>query len=150
MNAMAQPSAIAHLELAFGRLTSTAVAPLTVLIAAVQLLLGAAMLTRRARLLALLASIPWALAVWALGEGFGNIATGYAMLPTGAPGAALAYAVLAALLVLDQRSGDDCAKKAELRLRMVGALAASGRAAARLARPARTHAPRQLQRERSW
>jgi hypothetical protein len=106
MNAMAQPIAIAHLELAFGRLTSTAVAPFTVLIAAVQLILGASMLTRRARPIALAASIPWALAVWALDEGFGNIATGYAMLPTGAPGAALAYAVLAVLLLLDQRSAD--------------------------------------------
>jgi len=107
MNAMAQPSAIAHLELAFGRLTATAVAPWTVLIAAVQLSLGAAMLTRRARRFALLASIPWALAVWALGEGFGNIATGFAMLPTGAPGAALAYALLATLLILDHRSRSD-------------------------------------------
>jgi hypothetical protein len=107
MNAMAQPIAIAHLELAFGRLTSTAAAPFTVLIAAVQILLGAAMVTRRARPIALAASIPWALAVWALGEGFGNIATGYAMVPTGAPGAALAYAVLAGLLLLDKRCGDD-------------------------------------------
>jgi hypothetical protein len=106
MNAMAQPSAIAHLELAFGRLTSTSVAPWTVLIAVVQLLLGTAMLSARLRRPALLASVPWALAVWALGEGFGGIATGYAMLPTGAPGAALVYALVAVLLLLDQRSGD--------------------------------------------
>src|ERR1700733_7935713 len=63
MNAMAQPSVIAHLELAFGHLASQAVAPSTVLIASVQLTLGAAMLTGRLRRLALLASIPWALAV---------------------------------------------------------------------------------------
>jgi hypothetical protein len=111
MNAMAQPSAIAHLELAFGRLTSTAVTPFTVLIAAVQILLGAAMLARRARPIALSASIPWALAVWTLGEGFGTIATGYAMVPTGAPGAAFAYAVLAVLLLLDRRSGDDSRRR---------------------------------------
>jgi hypothetical protein len=111
MNAMAQPIAIAHLELAFGRLTSTAVGPITVLIAAVQILLGVAILTRRARRIALAVSIPWALAVWALGEGFGNVATGYAMLPTGAPGAALAYAVLAVLLLVDQRPGDDGRRK---------------------------------------
>jgi hypothetical protein len=106
MNAMAQPNAIAHLELAFGRLIGTAVAPSTVLIASVQVLLGAAMLTRRVRMPALFASVPWALAVWALGEGFGNLATGYSMLPTGAPGAALAYALLAMLLLLEHRSGD--------------------------------------------
>jgi hypothetical protein len=115
MNAMAQPIAIAHLELAFGRLTSTAVAPFTVLIAAVQLLLGVAMLTRQARPIALAASIPWSLAVWALGEGFGNVATGYAMLPTGAPGAALAYAVLAVLLLLDRRSGDGSRRRRDFR-----------------------------------
>jgi hypothetical protein len=115
MNAMAQPSAIAHLELAFGRLTSSAVAPSTVLIAAVQLLIGAALLTRRTRFLGLAASIPWALAIWAVGEGFGGIATGYAMLPTGAPGAALACALLATLLVLDLRSGDDALRRRHFR-----------------------------------
>jgi hypothetical protein len=104
MNAMAQPSAIAHLELAVGRLIGSVAAPSTVLIALVQLALGATMLIRRTRRLALAASIPWALAIWAVGEGFGGVATGFAMLPTGAPGAALLYAVLAALLVFDQLS----------------------------------------------
>jgi len=115
MHAMAQPSAVAHLELAFGRLTSSAVAPSTVLIATVQLLIGATLLRRRTRFLGLAASIPWALAVWAVGEGFGGIATGYAMLPTGAPGAALAYALLATLLVLDLRSGNDALRRRNFR-----------------------------------
>jgi hypothetical protein len=106
MNAMAQPSAIAHLELAFGRLTSLAPASWTVLIAMTQLILGASMLVGRTRRQALLASIPWAIAVWVLGEGLGGIATGFAILPTGAPGAALAYAVLACLLLRDGDSTD--------------------------------------------
>lgn len=47
---------------------------------------------------ALAASIVWALAVWWFGEGLGGVLTGQASPLTGAPGAALLYAV-AALLV---------------------------------------------------
>jgi hypothetical protein len=115
MNAMAQPGAIARLELGFGRLVTSAITPWTVLIAVTQLTLGAGILARRTRSLALVASIPWALAIWVLGEGFGGIATGFAMMPTGAPGAAFIYAILAALLVLDQRSCDGAHSKRRLR-----------------------------------
>jgi hypothetical protein len=63
--------------------------------AVVQLLLGLGLLVRRTGRLALLASIPWALGVWVIGEGMSGIASGHASLTTGAPGSAVLYAVLA-------------------------------------------------------
>jgi hypothetical protein len=64
--------------------------------ASVQLLLGAGLLVRPTARIALAASIAWALGVWYFGEGLGGLAGGHASLITGAPGAALLYAVLAA------------------------------------------------------
>jgi hypothetical protein len=52
---------------------------------------------RTARL-ALLVSVPWALGVWVIGEGFGGLFMAGTSLLTGAPGAALLYGVLAVLL----------------------------------------------------
>jgi hypothetical protein len=66
--------------------------------ALVQLALGLALLLPRLSHLtraALVASIAWSLSVWYLGEGLGGLASGHAMLLTGAPGAVLLYAVLA-------------------------------------------------------
>lgn len=65
--------------------------------AAVQILLGLGLLWRRTVRVALAGSIGWGLGVWWLGEGAGGLASGHAMLLTGAPGAALLYAVLAAV-----------------------------------------------------
>lgn len=64
--------------------------------AALQLLLGVGLLVRRTARLALAASIAWALGVWYFGEGLSGLASGQASLITGAPGAALLLAVLAA------------------------------------------------------
>jgi len=63
--------------------------------ALVQLALGLLLLVPRTARAALLASVAWAAGVWAVGEGFGGIAGGTASALTGAPGAALLYAVLA-------------------------------------------------------
>jgi hypothetical protein len=60
-----------------------------------QVLLGVGLLIPRTARLALAASIPWALGVWFFGEGLSGLAGGNASLRTGAPGAALLYAVLA-------------------------------------------------------
>jgi hypothetical protein len=68
-------------------------------VALVQIALGVAIVVPRTRRSALLLSVPWALGVWVLGEALGNLATGFAMLPTGGPGPALLY-VLAAVIVL--------------------------------------------------
>ena len=64
--------------------------------AVIQIVLGLGLLTRRFSRVALAASVVWALAVWFAGEGLGGLATGATLL-TGAPGAALIYAVIAIL-----------------------------------------------------
>ena len=63
--------------------------------ALVQLMIAAAILWRRMARFGLIVSILWAISVWYFGEGLGGIASGHATLITGAPGAALLYAVLA-------------------------------------------------------
>lgn len=63
--------------------------------AAAQLAIGAGLLIRPTVRLALAASVGWAVGVWYFGEGLGGTAGGNASLLTGAPGAALIYAVLA-------------------------------------------------------
>lgn len=71
----------------------------------IQLALGAGILFPRTARWALAASVAWALAVWYLGEGLGGLFGGGASLLTGAPGAALLYAVLA--LAVSPRRGLD-------------------------------------------
>jgi hypothetical protein len=71
----------------------------------IQLALGAGILFPRTARWALAASVAWALAVWYLGEGLGGLFGSGASLVTGAPGAALLYAVLA--LAVSPRHGHD-------------------------------------------
>ena len=61
----------------------------------IQLALGVGILHPRTVRWALAASVVWALSVWYLGEGLGGLFGGGASLLTGAPGAALLYAVVA-------------------------------------------------------
>jgi hypothetical protein len=61
----------------------------------IQLALGAGILYPRTARWALTASVAWALSVWYLGEGLGGLLGSGSSLLTGAPGAALLYAVLA-------------------------------------------------------
>ncbi|MFC4035807.1 hypothetical protein ACFO3J_30695 [Streptomyces polygonati] len=95
--ATGQPAAVAasvhwaaHLIAAAPVLTNTA-------FALGQLLLGAGLLWARTARWSLAASIGWALAVWWLGEGLGGLASGHALLLTGAPGAVALYALAAAM-----------------------------------------------------
>ena len=66
--------------------------------ACIQLALGLAIAYRPTTRLGLAASIPWAVAVWWFGEGFGGVLSGSADPLTGAPGAVILYALLAVLL----------------------------------------------------
>ena len=68
------------------------------LFASLQLVLGAGLLWSRTARWARAGSVPWALGVWVVGEGFGGVFMGGTSLLTGAPGAALLYAVIAVLL----------------------------------------------------
>jgi hypothetical protein len=61
----------------------------------IQLALGLGLLVRRTSRLTLAASLPWAIAVWWLGEGLAGLASGNASLLSGAPGSVSLYAVLA-------------------------------------------------------
>jgi hypothetical protein len=72
------------------------------LFAIIQLVLGALILNKRTVKIGLLSSVVWGLAVWYVGEGLGGLLSGHAMLLTGAPGAALIYAILA-LAVLPRK-----------------------------------------------
>lgn len=67
------------------------------IVAVAQLLLAVAILSRRSVRFGLLGSVGWAGAVWYFGEGCGGMASGHASIVTGAPGAVVFYALLAAL-----------------------------------------------------
>jgi len=69
--------------------------PVDLLFAGVQLALGIGFLWPRTVRTAALVSVAWAGGVWLFGEGLGGLAGGKAALFTGAPGAAVLYAVLA-------------------------------------------------------
>ena len=71
---------------------------LNAIFATTQLALGLGISWRPTVKLALGASVPWALAVWWLGEGLGGVLTGTASPINGAPGAVILYALLAVLL----------------------------------------------------
>jgi hypothetical protein len=73
-------------------------AALNTVYATVQLLLGLGIAFRPTVRPALAASIAWSLGVWWLGEGLGGVLNGTASPLSGAPGAAIIYALLAVLL----------------------------------------------------
>lgn len=73
--------------------------------ASVQLFLGAGIAWRPTVKAALAASIPWALGVWWVGEGFGGVLSGMADPVMGGPGAIVIYALLAVLLWPTDRDG---------------------------------------------
>jgi hypothetical protein len=62
--------------------------------AALQVALGSGLLLRRTAEIARAISVVWALGVWVIGEGFGGLGMDGTGILTGAPGAALLYAVL--------------------------------------------------------
>ena len=65
--------------------------------ATIQLALAAGLLFRATARAALAGTVVWALSVWWLGEGLGGVFTTAASPLTGAPGAAVLYALLAVL-----------------------------------------------------
>jgi len=73
-------------------------APLNAGFALVQLALGVGFLLPRLVRPAIVGTVAWSAGIWWFGEGLGGLASGHASLVTGAPGAVLLYAVLAAAL----------------------------------------------------
>lgn len=92
--ASGQPVAV-HTPVTWGaHLILTQPAAWDLLFASVQLLIGAGLLFRRSARLAIVVSLAWGTGVWYFGEGLGGLAGGHATFLTGAPGAALLYAVV--------------------------------------------------------
>lgn len=102
-NAMGEPGVVRALAIATGHFVGAHGLGVGIAIAAVQLALGAGVITPRSRRAALIASVPFAIGVWVLGEAFGAVASGFAMMPSGAPGPALLYALAAVVLLPPRR-----------------------------------------------
>ena len=92
------PAIIANSVTGAGHLMLHNVVVFNAVFATVQLALGAGLLWRPTVRAALAGTVVWGLGVWFLGEGAGGILTGSASPLTGAPGAALLYALLAVLV----------------------------------------------------
>jgi len=75
-----------------------------VVFATVQLAIAIGLFARRSARLALVASVAWSAGVWWFGEGAGGLFSGHGMLLSGAPGAVLLYAILAAAALPDRDS----------------------------------------------
>ncbi len=98
---MGSPALIAGPAMAAARLVGHDVAAWNALFATAQLALAAGLLWRRTARAALAGTIVWALGVWLLAEGAGGVLSGMAGMAnplTGAPGAAVLYALLALLV----------------------------------------------------
>ena len=94
--AQGQPGFIAWPIHQAARVILEAPGPINAVAGLVQIGIGVGLMVRRSVRLAIAASLLWSLNVWILGEGIGGLAGGSGMLLTGAPGAVLLYAVLAA------------------------------------------------------
>ena len=91
-----QPSWVAGPSAFVARFVSGHPVPLNAGFALVQLALGVGFLLPRFVRPAIVGAVAWSAGIWWLGEGLGGLASGHASLVTGAPGAVLLYAVLAA------------------------------------------------------
>jgi hypothetical protein len=121
---MGSPAVISHSIMGTGQIMLAHVAIFNALFATLQLALGLGLLWRRTTRAALAATVVWALGVWWLGEGLGGIPTGSASPVTGAPGAAMIYAVIAVLVwpardrvAADHAAGDSVAAGSRIGLR---------------------------------
>jgi hypothetical protein len=106
--AAGQPGIIAGPVTLAARMITASPAAWNAAFATIQLALGAGLLWRATARAALAGTVAWSLSVWWLGEGAGGIFGGAASPLTGAPGAALLYALLAVLIwpsQTDERPG---------------------------------------------
>jgi hypothetical protein len=97
-SAMGQPAFVSGPVLAVSRLVAGHLIVANALFATAQLALAAGLLCRATARAALAGTIVWSLAVWWLAEGLGGVFGAMANPLTGAPGAAVLYALLAVLI----------------------------------------------------
>jgi uncharacterized membrane protein (UPF0136 family) len=105
---MGNPALLAGPAASAARLISHDVVAWNAAFATIQLALAAGLLWRRTARAALAGTIVWALGVWLLAEGAGGVFSGMAGMAnplTGAPGAAILYALLALLVWPARRRG---------------------------------------------
>ena len=96
-SAMGQPDVIRRSILFAVGVIATHAAAWDTLFVAVQGAIGLGLVVGRFERLAVAASIPFAFGVWWVGEGLGMLPTGFALLPSGAPGPVVLYALLGLL-----------------------------------------------------
>jgi hypothetical protein len=101
-NTQNQPAWIAASIEWAGRIAALHIVVWNALFAAIQIILGLALIFDLWSRGALAASFLWSAIVWWVGEGFGGLATGSALVPTGAPGAIVFY-VLAGIALWPAR-----------------------------------------------
>lgn len=94
---MGQPSAINRSIYWVADLIAPHAAAWNAVFVAFQAALGLALVIGRFEKAAIVASIPWALGVWWVGEGFGTLPTGFALLAAGSPGPVVYYPLLGLL-----------------------------------------------------
>jgi hypothetical protein len=102
-SAAGNPAFIAGPITGSARLIQAHLATANGVFATIQLALGLGIAWRPAARAALAASVVWSLAVWWLGEGFGQLLAGTASPVNGAPGPVILYALLALLLLWPTR-----------------------------------------------
>ena len=97
---MGLPGPIARADFQVARMLTTGYWVWNAAFASLQVAIGAGLIWGRGRTVdwARGISIVWALGVWTIGEGIGGIFMGGTSLLTGAPGAALLYAIVAVVI----------------------------------------------------
>jgi hypothetical protein len=96
-SAMGQPPTVAKSILSVVGHVAAHPAIWNSLFVAVQAALGLCLLAGRLERAAIVASIPWALGIWWIGEGFAGLPTGFGLFAAGAPGPVLYYPLLGLL-----------------------------------------------------
>src|SRR5262249_11623271 len=95
--AMGEPAGLGRAIVSLADLVARDATAWNALFVLVELVLGIALVANRGVRVAILASIPWALGIWLIGEAFGMLPSGFALFAAGAPGAVLLYPVLGLL-----------------------------------------------------
>jgi hypothetical protein len=93
-SAMGQPAAINQSIVWAAGVIAGHAGAFNALFVAIEAGIGLALLAGRFERTAIALSIPWALGIWWVGEGFGGLPSGFALLAGGAPGAVLLYVLL--------------------------------------------------------
>jgi hypothetical protein len=94
---MGQPIPINHSIFYVVGIVAAHAAAWNAVFVAIQAALGLALVSGRFERAAIVASIPWALGIWWVGEGFGALPTGFALSAAGAPGPVLLYPLIGLL-----------------------------------------------------